>query len=283
MPRFMLFLCIILLSGCYTMGEYRKRHTQSTSLVQFLYPNGELPLTDNQNPILNLPLHVGLAFIPDRRSQSEISAITKNKLLEDVKSAFKSKDYIADITIIPELYLKGNQGYSTLEQIKTLYQLDVIALVSYDQALNSQENILGLTYLTIVGAFIFHGTEYNVNTLMDLAVVDVNSQTILFRAAGTSTSNTKRVSYAKHKQAFRDKQNQEFENSMQQMQSNLAIELDKFEIRLRNKDENEKIKVNYREGYSGGSFSIFLLVTLLIASLLKLITKNKYVRSAPGL
>lgn len=276
MPRFILFLCIILLSGCYTMGEYRKRHTQSTSLVQFLYPNGQLPLTDKQNPVLNLPLQVGLAFIPDRRSQTEISAITKNKLLENVKAAFKSKDYIADIIIIPDLYLQGNKGYSTLQQIKNLYQLDVMALVSYDQVLNSQENILGLTYLTIVGAYIFHGTEYNVNTLMDLAVVDVDSQSILFRAAGISTSKNKRVSYAKHKQAFRDKQNQEFASAMQQMQSNLAIELDKFEIRLRNRDANEKIKVNYREGYSGGSISLILLLTLFIASLFKYI-KNKYV------
>lgn len=275
MPRFVLLLCIILLSGCYTLGEYRKRHTQSTSLVQFLYPDGKLPLTDKQNPVLNLPLQVGLAFIPDRRSETEISPLTKNKLLENVKTAFKSKDYIADIIIIPDLYLQGKQGYSTLQQVKTLYQLDVIALVSYDQLLNSQENILGLSYLTIVGAYIFHGTEYNVNTLMDLAVIDVDSQSILFRAAGTSASKNKRVSYAKHKQAFRDKQNSEFENAMAQMQGNLTLELDKFEIRLRNRDENEKIQVNYRKGYSGGSFSIFLIMTLIMASLFKLGFKNK--------
>ena len=264
-----------LISNCTTMGEYRKSHVLSTSLVQFLYPDGKLPLQDKSNPVLNLPLHVGLAFIPDQMHSTVISPVTKNQLLENVKTAFESKEYVAEITIIPELYLQGNQGYSTLEQVKALYQLDVIALVSYDQLLNSQENLLGLTYLTIVGAFIFHGTDYNVNTLMDLAVVDVNSQNILFRAAGTSTSQNKRVSYIKHKQAFIDKQNWEFERAMQQMQGNLVLALDKFESRLRNRDENEKIEVNYREGYSGGSVSLSLLLLLLLsASTVKILRKS---------
>jgi rhombotail lipoprotein len=259
------------------MGEYRQRHTRSTSLVQFLYPDGKLPLTDKRNPILNLPLHVGLAFIPDRRTTTIISPITKNQLLENVKTEFETKEYVDKITIIPQLYLQGNQGYSTLQQIKTLYNLDVIALVSYDQLLNSQENILSLSYLTIVGAYIFHGTDYNVNTLMDLAVVDVDSQNILFRAAGTSTSKNKRVSFAKHKKAFRDKQNQEFEIAMAQMQGNLILALDKFEQRLRNKDANEEIKINYRKGYSGGSVSSLMIAFLLMLSIVKIF--NRYFKT----
>ncbi len=279
MRQITLFLLLFSLSGC-LMGEYRQRHSRSTSLVQFLYPDGKLPLTDKRHPVLNLPLHVGLAFIPDKRTTTVISPITKNQLLENVKTAFETKEYVDKITIIPQLYLQSSQGYSTLQQIKTLYNLDVIALVSYDQLLNSQENILSLTYLTIVGAYIFHGTDYNVNTLMDLAVVDVDSQSILFRAAGTSASKNKRVSFAKHKQAFRDKQNQEFEIAMGQMQRNLVLALDKFEQRLRNKEANEKIKVNYRDGYSGGSVSLFLLLTLLFLSIFKLTLKRtSYVRS----
>lgn len=268
MRQIILLLTLLSLSGC-LMGEYRQRHTRSTSLVQFLYPDGKLPLTDKTNPVLNLPLNVGLAFIPDKRTTTIISPVTKNKLLENVKNAFEKKEYVDRITIIPELYLQSNQGYSTLQQIKTLYNLDVIALVSYDQLLNSQENLLSLSYLTIVGAYIFHGTDYNVNTLMDLAVVDVNSQSILFRAAGTSTSQNKRVSFPKHKKAFRDKQNQEFEIAMAQMQENLVLALDKFEQRLRNKEANENIKVNYRQGYTGGSVSLMLLFALIAITLHK--------------
>lgn len=273
MRQIILLLTVFTLSGC-LMGEYRQRHTRSTSLVQFLYPDGKIPLEDKRNPVLNLPLHVGLTFIPDNRSATIISPITKNTLLENIKTAFEAKEYVDKITIIPALYLQSNQGYSTLEQIKALYNLDVIALVSYDQLLNSQENILSLSYLTIVGAYIFHGTDYNVNTLMDLAVVDVDSQNILFRAAGMSTSKNKRVSFAKHKQAFRDKQNQEFKIAMQQMQGNLDLALDKFEQRLRKRDPNERIQVRHREGYSGGSVSYMVIGLLIILSLIKLFKRS---------
>jgi len=275
MSRLFLFLCIFILSSCTMLGNYRKSHTQSTSLVQFLYPDGKLPLTDKVNPVLNLPLRVGLAFIPDKVNNTVISVVTKNQLLENVKVVFESREYVAEITIIPELYLHGSRGYSTLNQIKTLYQLDVVALVSYDQVLNSQESLLGLSYLTIVGAYIFRGTGYNVNTLMDLAVVDVDSQSILFRAAGMSTSKDKHIAYAYHKKAFHEKQNKEFEVAMGQMQGNLVLELDKFEHRLRNRDESEPIEVNYRKGYSGGSVSLLLLGLLFMFAVAKYSREDK--------
>lgn len=276
MFRFIIIISILSLNGCAMYGDYRKSHTQSTSLVQFLYPSGKLPLTDKLNPVLNLPLRVGLTFIPDKRNSTVISIVTKNQLLENVKAAFKNKEYVAEITIIPELYLHNSRGYSTLDQIKTLYKLDVMALVSYDQVLNSHENVLGISYLTIVGAYIFRGTGYNVNTMMDLAVVDIDSQSILFRAAGVSASKDKHVAYAYHKKAFREKQNKEFEIAMSQMQGNLILELDTFEQRLRNRDENEPIKVNYRKGYSGGSVSLLLLGLLFLFAVIKHVREDKF-------
>ncbi len=275
MSRFILFLSIISLSSCALFGEYRHRHTHTTSLVKFLYPEGKLPLEDKRNPILNLPLRVGLAFIPDNSRKKVISPVLKNTLLESIKIGFKSKEYVNEIVVIPEIYLQNSQGYKGLEQIKTLYQLDIIALVSYDQIVNTKENLMALSYLTIVGAYIFPGTGFQVNTMLDLAVVDVDSRSLLFRAAGTSSSKSKIVADAYRNQAFSKQQNNEFEIAMIQMQGNLVLALDKFEKRIRSRDESEPIKVNYRKGYpGGGSVSLPFVALLFIIALLSYVKRR---------
>ena len=260
LTRIVLLLAILILNGCTMFGDYHPRHTRSTSLVQFLYPKGNPPMQDKINPVLNLPLKVGLAFIPEQNGSTTITLATKNDLLENVKTAFQSKVYVDEIIIVPEIYLQRSQGYTTLEQIKNLYQLDVIALVSYDQVVNSKDNVLALSYLTIVGAYIFKGTGFDVSTLIDLAVIDIESRSILFRAAGTSGNNG-RVAEGYKQQKFREKQNLGFNNAMNQMQVNLIPALDQFEQRLKAKDPNDTIKVKHRQGYTG-SFSLGLLILL---------------------
>ena len=273
--RIMIVLIILTLNGCAMFGDYHQKHTRSTSLVQFLYPKGNPPMQDKMNPVLNLPLKVGLAFIPEQSNYATISLATKNDLLENVKAAFKSKVYVDEIIIVPEIYLQRSQGFSTLEQIKNLYQLDVIALVSYDQVVNSKDNILALSYLTIVGAYIFPGTGYDVSTLIDLAVIDIESRSILFRAAGTS-GDKDIVAEGYKQQAVRKKQNKGFVNAMQQMQANLFPALDQFEQRLRAKDPNDTIQVKHRKGYTG-SFSFALILFLIIFAGIKLCINHRKV------
>ncbi len=278
MYRFLIFMTFITtLNGCALFGEYRERHVQSTSLVSFLYPKGKVPMKDKPNPVLNLPLRVGLAFIPDNRSQTTITLATKNELLENVKHAFDGKAYVDEIIIIPEIYLQGSGGYGTLDQVNNLYQLDVIALVSYDQIVNGRDNLLSLSYLTIVGAYILPGSGFDVSTMIDLAVIDVPSRSILFRSAGTNLLDKNIVAGAYTSQAYRKKQNKGFIMAMQQMQANLHLELNKFEQRLRKRDPNDRIQVRHREGYSGGSVSTLMIALLILFSLIKLLkAKEKY-------
>jgi rhombotail lipoprotein len=270
MKRIILLICVISLSSCALFGEYRERHVQSTSLVGFLYPKGKVPLIDKPNPVLNLPLKVGLAFIPDNSNQTTITLATKNELLENVKRAFSGRQYVDEIIIIPEIYLQGVGGYDTLEQVNNLYQLDVIALVSYDQIVNGRDNLLSLSYLTIVGAYILPGSGYDVSTMIDLAVIDVPSRSILFRSAGTNLLDKNLVPGAYANQAYLKKQNKGFTLAMQQMQANLYLELDKFEKRLRKRDPQDKIQVRHRQGYSGGSVSTLMLGLLLVVGLVKI-------------
>ena len=263
----LLTFLIIFLSSCAIYGGYTGKHSRSTSLVQFLYPDGDLPMQDLPNPVINLPLKVGLAFVPASRDLV-FSQSYKTQMLEDIKSAFESRVYIDEITVIPEIYLRQESGFNALEQIKRLYSLDVIALVSYDQTTYRDDNVLSLSYLTVVGAYIFPGTSYEVNTLIDLAVIDIESHSILFRSAGTSGGKGATTLVGKNR-AFRKKQSGGFEQAMQQMHYNLQVELGKFEQRLRERKPKKKIQVKHRQGYSGGSIPLSLLLLLAMLSLVK--------------
>lgn len=275
MIRYSAFILILLLGGCSSLDYYKNRNIQSSSLVSFLYPDGKMSLQDIQNPSLNLPLRVGMAFIPEKNNKSIIPQTTKNQLLEDIKKEFASKDYVHEIVIIPEIYLSHQHGFNPLEQLKNLYQLDVLALVSYDQIINTKDKLLSLSYLTIVGAYVFSGTGFDVHTMIDFAVIDIPTRQILFRSAGVNSSEGNSVALAYSDEAFRKKQNNSFVQAMQQVKVNLSNELEKFEQRLREPSSNETITVNKREGYSGGSISLFTVFGLGIMVLFKFIAAYK--------
>ena len=89
--------------------------------------------------------------------------------------------------MIPEAYLRTGRGFPTaLEQTARLYDLDVMALVSYDQVAHSAEGRPSFLCWTIVGAYVVKGNENDVHTFVDTAVFDVPTRKLLFRAPGVS-------------------------------------------------------------------------------------------------
>jgi rhombotail lipoprotein len=68
--------------------------------------------------------------------------------------------------------------------VQRLYGVDVMALVSYDQAIHLDDNAWSLGYLTIVGAFVIRGSSHDISTLIDLAVVDPLTRSLVIRAGG---------------------------------------------------------------------------------------------------
>ncbi len=194
MIRISLFLPVLLLSGCVNMGQwYCSPHCESTthnssSLVSFLYPSGPLPPPANTLPELRLPLRVGLAFLPPAGGGSQtLDEPRKNEILERIRTHFADRKFIGEIVIIPDYYLATNRGFDSLAGLQRLYDFDVMALVSYDQVTHVADNRASLGYLTIVGAYVLPGTEHDVATLVDLAVVDPVTHTLLLRAGGVDT------------------------------------------------------------------------------------------------
>jgi rhombotail lipoprotein len=179
-------LCFAL-CGCETFYPgHGTTHQSSSSLVAFLYPDGAEPPRENSIPQLHVPLRVGLAFLPSRGdpSGSAPDAALKAQLLERVRAHFSDRKFVSEITIIPDYYLGSEKGFAGLESLQRLYSLDVVALVSYDQVMHQDENAWSLGYLTIVGAYVLKGNRYELSTLVDLAVVDPATHSLILRAGG---------------------------------------------------------------------------------------------------
>lgn len=194
MVRWLCLGVVALLSGCANLGcwPHCGAHTRnSSSLVEFLYPHGEAPPAQNSIPQLRIPLRVGLAFLPSTEMSATggLDAAHQAALLERIRQRFSSRPFVAEIVTIPDYYLHGHTGFDGLEGVQRLYGVDVMALVSYDQVVHSDENTWSLGYLTIVGAYVLKGSRHDVSTLVDLAVVDPVSRSLVLRAGGTSTGH----------------------------------------------------------------------------------------------
>lgn len=161
----------------------------SSSLLQFLYPNGAEPPAVDRIPQLHVPLRIGLAFLPASASPPALalSAAQREALLERLRQHFSSRRFVSQIVVIPDYYLTGARGFDGLRGVERLYDVDLMALVSYDQVMHQDVNGWSLAYWTIAGAYLIKGNRYDVATLIDLAVVDPVTGSLVLRAGGTDT------------------------------------------------------------------------------------------------
>ncbi len=258
---FSTFLLVLLLAGCsslWNLGE--SRSGVSSSLVDYLYPAGEIPPgIDAAIPHLKLPLRVGIAFVPGQSGRSAISEATKMQLLENVKNAFTDREYIEHIEVIPDTYLRSSKGISGMQQVARLHSVDVMALVSYDQVAVSEDNPSSFLYWTIVGSYVIKATSNEVQTFVDTAVFDAATARLLFRAPGANQS-TDRSTLVESDEVIRKTRDASFAEAMTAMTQNLAIELDKFKERI--KENPDVAKTEWKEGHGGGATGLWFLLAL---------------------
>ena len=170
--RLVALALIACLGGCtaaFSMSSTQR--TTSSSMVDFLYPEGERPVVDTATtPRLELPLRVGIAFVPARNKQrwpydsnwpydSKMPEKRRIELLKKVEAAFETVDYIEAVEVIPSTYLGSRGGFDALEQVSRLYDLDVFALVSWDQVMNTDDTVFSILYWTIVGGYVIPPRE----------------------------------------------------------------------------------------------------------------------------
>lgn len=276
-------LILALMTGCTSFWQYvssgAPRDGVSSSLVDYLYPDGEVPPDVSETiPHLELPLRVGIAFVPAQYSSSAISEATKIQLLENAKQGFVDYDYIEHIEIIPDTYLRSSHGVSGMQQLARLYGVDVMALVSYDQVTVSEDNKGSLLYWTIVGAYIIQGTENEVQTFVDTAVFDVDTARLLFRAPGFDKARDRSTAIESN-EVVRKNSEASFTAAMDTMSVNLGSELDRFSERAM--EDPSVAKVEWKPNSGGGAVGPWFGVLLLLIVVLQVFQIVKRMQRFP--
>lgn len=260
--HFILISTLLYLSGCSVLGYNPDRqNSTSSSLVDYLYPEGTAKISHEHDvAVINLPVNVGIAFVPSNNWRTVLDEQTQMSLLMQVKSRFEKHEFIHRIELIPSTYLKQGKGFNTLNQVARMHDVDVMALVSYDQIARNYEKEASLLYWTIIGMYLVQGNEHTTRTFVDTAVFDVHSQKLLFRAPGASQSRD-RTTALELKEVSDQHSLSGFENAFASMTNNLEKELEHFTERV---PEEKNIKVQRKQGYSGGSLHGFLLFSLML-------------------
>lgn len=260
------------LTGCAQLGCWPACGTHahnSSSLVEYLYPNGEAMPQRNAIPQLRLPLRVGLAFLPSRQGGGDtLDAAHRQELLERIRARFSSRKFVADITVVPDYYLASRAGFEGLAGVQRLYGVDLMALVSYDQVVHADENSWSLGYWTIVGAYVLKGNRHDVATLVDLAVVDPATRSLVLRAGGTDTrhGNTTLIDAGRE---TREAANQSYDAAAEQMMQHFDAALTNFEADVRSGKAAVQVVRKNAAAHSGGGGALgwpTLLVLLMLVT-----------------
>jgi rhombotail lipoprotein len=262
------------------------KYMNFSSVVDFLYPKGSSIVVEPTVPTLNIPVKVGIAFVPEKLSRSrgvtlwsrilggdlfiigggELAEAEKSDLLEKVADNFRKYEFVSEIEVIPSAYLTEGGSFQNLDQIRTIYGIDIIALVSYDQVQFTDEGLLSLTYWTLVGAYVVSGEKNDTSTMLDTAVYDIESRNMLFRAPGTSKIKGRSTPINLSEELREDSING-FKEAAAKMTANLDLQLTNFREKI--KEEPERVKLVHRKGFSGvGALGviegIFILLSVVI-------------------
>lgn len=255
---------IFILSGGCTELYGKKQSRYTSSVVEYLYPDKKV-MEEPSIPRLSLPLRVGLAFVPESgigAVPNSLNAKEKTDLMERISSKFRSLPFVKDIDLIPTDYLANGGGFTNLDQIRTMYSIDVIALVSYDQVQHTDEGLLSLSYWTIVGAYTIEGEKNDTSTMVDAVLYDIPSRKMLFRAPGTSRVKGS-ATLVNLPEQLRADSLAGFHLAADNLVMNLQVALTRFQEKV--KEMPESYEIAHKPGYTGGgSLEAGYALTLLL-------------------
>lgn len=280
-------MCSLLMSVLMFAGCTNQQVGAKSSVVDYLYPK-ETVKVEPSIPLLKLPIKLGIAFVPEQATRGNgsnfwsgnvdlatgLTEAKKNQMLTKVSSYFKKYSFIGEIQEIPSNYLTPGGSFTNLEQIKTMYGIYVIALVSYDQVQFTNAGLLSISYWTVVGAYVVSGEKNDTNTLMDTVVYDIASKKMLFRAPGTSVVKGS-ATPVNLSEELRTDSLKGYDLATKAMIENLDLQLASF--REKAKQNPEQIKIEKPQSYSsgGGAFDFLALSGLGLVGCISLLCKKQ--------
>ena len=186
----LLVVPLLLLTAC----SYSRQTRRTSNLMAYLYPDRSDAPIPSAGARLQLPLRVGVAFVPATSPQRMYApaeqgiapAELESRLVDILKKTFTGRDWVTNIVTIPSSYLVPGGGFENLEHVARLFNVDVVALVSVDQLQSSDPGRLSFLYISVIGAYTLPLDRNDTRTLIDAAVFHVPSRTLLLRAPGVS-------------------------------------------------------------------------------------------------
>jgi rhombotail lipoprotein len=222
-PLGCLALAMIAAPACVPM----QRQLESNAL-EYLYPSGA-PAAPSAEVKIALPARVGIAFAPAPVGRQEtFTEGQKQALSTKIADAFEGRPSIGSVQAIPSTYLKAGGGFADLDRVAAAFGIDLIVLVSYDQVQFSDPGKASIAYWTIVGAYFVKGEKNETSTMLDAAVFDIASRTMLFNASGRSGVSGRATPIAADR-ALRERSATGFEGATADLITNLDTALDAFQ------------------------------------------------------
>ena len=267
---------LLTLVGCTTFCD-KMQHHHGNNLFNYLYSDQASHIDTPSIPTLSLPLRVGVAFVPSDNSDSRpyatredwtFSEPQKMALMKEVSTHFQNYAFVKNIELIPTAYLAPRGGFRNLDQLRSIYGIDVIVLLSYDQVQFTDEGLLSVSYWTIVGAWVVEGEKNDTRTLLDAAVYDIASRKLLFRAPGISEVKGSATPINLDEELRLDRE-RGYQRAATNLVTNLKVQLEEFRDRVKNTPEEYHIvhKPGYVGAGSAGPLELTLAATLLAAYL----------------
>jgi rhombotail lipoprotein len=133
-----------------------------------------------------------------------------------------------------------------MDRVASLFKLDVIALISFDQVQNAGATSWSFLYWTGLGAYVINGDQYDILTAVETSVFDIRSRQLLMRAGGLSNTKGTATMVGFSEQA-RLARTQSFESAIQDMTTNLHAEVKQFRQRAA---ENPNVRLILPPGYN---------------------------------
>ena len=218
-----------------------------TSMIRFLGSDENVIKTQEAvEPELTVPLKVGFAFAPSLDYGQGFPEKEKMNLMQEIASQFKEYKFVESIELIPSLYLEEGGGFSNLDKLRQLFDIDVIMLLSYDQSQFQDTGALSITYWTIIGAYIVRGEKNDTHTLMDAALFHIPSRKMLFRASGTNHIKNSATPINLSEQAREDSLGG-FRQASMELTKNLQVKLYYFRKAIRS--PSGKFNLKLKPGY----------------------------------
>jgi rhombotail lipoprotein len=167
---------------------------------------------------------------------------------------------------IPTQYLRPGGGFPNLEQVGTMFGVDVIVVLSYDQAqFTDQHQLAALSYWTLVGAYVVPAERNTTHTMIDAAVYHLPSHKMLFRAPGISRVQ-RHSTPVDLVVALREDEHQGFTTASDDLTVNLKQQLDVFREKARKAPDEYKVVA--KTGYDLKAVGELDGVTLMLLAVL---------------